>query len=90
MITADGSYESSLLLLDDLWSKGDVPAKVDGDVVVAIPARDLLFFTGSSNPAGVARLRELAAKYVKQASYRLTAALFVYRDGRFTRFDSNQ
>jgi uncharacterized protein YtpQ (UPF0354 family) len=90
MITADGSYESSLLLLDDLWSKGDVPAKVDGDVVVAIPARDLLFFTGSRNPAGVARLHELAAKYVKQASYRLTDTLFVYRDGRFTRFDSNQ
>lgn len=87
MITAGGSYESSLLLLDGLWSKGDVPAKVDGDIVVAIPARDLLFLTGSRNAAGVARLRELAAKYVKQASYSLTDALFVYRGGRFTRFD---
>jgi len=87
MITAGGSYESSLLLFDDLWSKGDVPARVDGDVVVALPARDLLFFTGSRNSAGVARLRELAAKYVKQASYTLTDALFVYRSGRFVRFD---
>jgi len=87
MIVAGGSYEASLLLVDDLWTKGAVPAKVDGDVVVAIPARDLLVFTGSRNRAGVKQLREFAAKMTKDASYSLTDALFVYRDGRFGKFD---
>jgi uncharacterized protein YtpQ (UPF0354 family) len=86
MITAGGDYESSLLLLDEVWSTGQVPAGVAGDVVVAIPARDLLLFTGSRNSAGVARLREIAAKTVKTASHSLTDSLFVYRGGKFTRF----
>jgi len=89
MIVAGGSYEASLLLLDDVWSKGPVPAKVDGDVVVAIPARDLLMVTGSRNRAGVDRLRELATKFASTTPYRLTPVLFVYRNGRFARFDGN-
>jgi uncharacterized protein YtpQ (UPF0354 family) len=89
MVVAGGNYEASLLLLDDVWSKGPVPAKVDGDVVVAIPARDLLMVTGSRNRAGVERLRQLATKLVHDASYRLTPVLFVYRNGRFTRFDGS-
>lgn len=84
MITAGGDYEASLLLFDDLWSDGQLAA--DGDVVVAVPARDLLLFTGSKNKAGIAKLRELASKFAREASYRLTDRLFVYRDGRFQRF----
>jgi len=87
MIVAGGNYEASLLLLDDLWTQGAIPAKVDGDVVVAIPSRDLLLVTGSRNAAGVAQLRALAAQLTKSASYSLTNTLFVYRGGRFTRFD---
>ena len=84
MITAGGDYEASLLLFDEMWSSGRLA--VDGDIVVAIPSRDLLLFTGSSNQAGIARLRELTSKFVREASYRLTDRLFVYRDGRFQRF----
>jgi len=89
MITAGGSYEASLLLMDEIWSQPALRAAVDGDVVVAIPARDLLFFTGSRSPAGIARLREIATKSLKQASYTLTDTLFVRRNGKFSRFDGN-
>jgi uncharacterized protein YtpQ (UPF0354 family) len=84
IITAGGNYEASLLLLDDLWAT--LPTS-DGDIVVAIPARDLLVFTGSHNQKGIAKLRELAAKYSRESAYRLTNALFVYRNGRFVRFE---
>lgn len=85
MITAGGDYEASLLLFDRIWSGGQLV--VDGDIVVAVPARDLLLFTGSKNRAGIAKLREIAAKAASEASYRLTDRLFVYRDGQFRRFE---
>lgn len=85
MITAGGDYEASLLLFEDLWSSGRL--KVDGDTVVAIPSRDVLLYTGSRNRAGVAKLRKLASELSQKASYSLTDRLFVYRKGKFERFD---
>ena len=84
MILAGGDYEASLLLFDDLWTGGKIA--VDADVVVAIPARDILLFTGSKNRAGIARLCELASKAAPELSYRLTDRRFVHRGGRFERF----
>ena len=81
MITAGGDYDASLLLFDDLW-RSDLP-KVDGEIVVAIPSRDLLLFTGSNNSAGIAKLREVASKSAHEAAYRLTGQLFIYRKGKF-------
>jgi uncharacterized protein YtpQ (UPF0354 family) len=83
LISAGGDYESSLLLLDDLWSGGQI--KVDGEIVVAVPAKDALLITGSHNSAGITRLRKFAAD-VAGGPYGLTKALFVYRGGRFTMF----
>ena len=45
MITAGGDYEASLLLFGSMWI--DMQKDVHGDVVVAIPTRDLLIVTGS-------------------------------------------
>ncbi len=84
MLVAGGNYEACLLLLDDLWNGG--PIKVDGEIVVAVPARDLLIATGSNNQKGITRLREIAAEVAAQSPYSLTQELFVYRKGRFVRF----
>lgn len=85
MVVADGNYEASLLLFDSLWTGDRI--KVDGEIVVAIPARDLLLVTGSNNKAGIAELRQIAKQFGYQANYRLTDKLFVYRSGRFVSFD---
>jgi uncharacterized protein YtpQ (UPF0354 family) len=84
-IFVGGDYEASLLLFDNLWSTGRI--KVDGEIVVAVPSRELLMFTGSRNAAGVARLRELATQAVRESSYRLTDTLFVYRHGVFEKLN---
>jgi len=60
LITADGVYDASLLLADALWSSGQI--EVEGDIVVAAPAKGPLLVTGSRNRAGIARLRALAAE----------------------------
>lgn len=86
MVTAGGDYEACLLLLNELWTDGAL--QVDGDIVVAVPSRDLLLVTGTKSPGGIARLRELATKSMKQSSYGLTDTLFVFRNGKFEKFGS--
>jgi len=83
MMTAGGDYGASLLLLDNVWTDGQV--KVKGDIVVAIPARDVVLVTGSQNRTGLKQMREAVAK-LAEGPYRLTTALFVYRKGRFVKF----
>jgi uncharacterized protein YtpQ (UPF0354 family) len=86
LISAGGDYESSLLLFDGLWSGGQI--KVDGEIVVAVPAKDALFVTGSHNHSAIARMHAVAGE-VAQGPYGLTSDLFVYRDGKFVKFDGN-
>lgn len=85
MLTAGGTYEASLLLFDDMWREGKL--KVDGHYVVSVPSRDMLLITGSNNREGIRKVRELAKATAAEASYHLTTDLFIYRDGRFVRFD---
>jgi uncharacterized protein YtpQ (UPF0354 family) len=84
MMTAGQDYVSSLLLLDEIWNADNLA--VDGEIVIAIPTRDVLLFTGSKNKDGVKKLRELAKKAHADGPYSLTDRLFVYRGGKFARF----
>jgi uncharacterized protein YtpQ (UPF0354 family) len=85
MLTADGNYEASLLLFDDIWVSGQI--EVRGELVVAVPARDMLLVTGSEDPGGLELIRSLVAEVMTSSAYRLTDRLFVYRDGRFVRLE---
>jgi len=84
MITAGGDYEASILLLDSVWT--DLQKEVNGDIVVAIPTRDLLIVTGSEDPQGIEKMKQIVQKSSAEGSYRLTTKLFVYRNGKFERF----
>lgn len=84
MLTAGGDYESSLLLIDSVWK--DLQKEVQGDIIVAIPTRDLLIVTGSQNSHGIEKVKQIVQKASAQGSYRLTTKLFVYRDGKFDEF----
>jgi uncharacterized protein YtpQ (UPF0354 family) len=86
LMQAGGDYEASLLLIESIWSSGQI--EVDGEIVVAIPARGILMVTGSGNKAGLKTVRELAAKTSAEAAYRLTPHLFVFRSGRFEVFEA--
>lgn len=81
MLTAGGDYVASLLLFDELW-QGDA-LEATGEIVVAVPSRDIVLFTDSKNELGVKRLRELAERAYSENSYGVTDKLFVFRGGRF-------
>jgi uncharacterized protein YtpQ (UPF0354 family) len=76
MLHADGNYEATLLLATSLLDK--LP-EVRGDLVVAVPARDVFVFTGSENAAGVAALRDLAAQLSAKGGHTLSPSLYVRR-----------
>jgi uncharacterized protein YtpQ (UPF0354 family) len=83
MITAGADYVPSLLLLD-IWDPQQL--QVDGEIVIAVPSRDVLLLTGSNNKKGIKELRKIARDSVRDGTYTLTDKLFVYRNGRFEPF----
>jgi len=76
MITAGGDYEASLLLVDALWSAQ--ASKVEGDLVVAVPTRDVVLFTGSASPGGLEVLRRVV-DWLFGESYSVSEDLYVRR-----------
>jgi uncharacterized protein YtpQ (UPF0354 family) len=77
-------YLSSSLLMDEVW---DFAATlVDGDLVVAAPARDTVIFSGTQNAAGLRALRNQASYVVKNGNHVLSETLFQRVDGRWVPF----
>lgn len=83
MLTADGTFEASLLLLDGIWTKDNFAVK--GDIVVFVPARDVVLVTGSKDRDGLARAREIVRD--NDWTYPVSALAFVRKRGAWTRFD---
>jgi uncharacterized protein YtpQ (UPF0354 family) len=74
VVTAGDSYEAARFLLHKKWEK--IAKEVEGDLIVAIPTRDLVFFTGSADENRVRILFEMAKRVVEREPYSLTDKLF--------------
>lgn len=83
MLGAGGNYEASLILLPSLWMD-DCP--VDGDFVVAIPNRDLIFITGSKNKAGLDTLKRYATDSYASGIYTVSDQLFRWNGSKFEKY----
>ncbi|MBT8089320.1 MAG: DUF1444 family protein [Gammaproteobacteria bacterium] len=59
LVKADGNYEASLILAEDIWTRDNFD--VAGDIVIFVPSRDVLMVTGSKDVEGLAVARELIA-----------------------------
>ncbi len=84
MFLAGGNYESSLLLMKALWTNPKFPVK--GTAVFALPAKDLFLMTGSEDPEGIRKLREVIAE-VSTGDHLISKKLFEYRNGRYEIYD---
>ncbi|WP_203657370.1 DUF1444 family protein [Actinocatenispora rupis] len=52
-LSFDG-LEAALLTSDEVWSS--LEAQVEGEIVVGVPARDVMFVTGSKSQAGLEKI----------------------------------
>lgn len=78
MLTADGCYEASLLLAHGLWRH--LADSVAGAIVVSVPCRDILCYTGQDEPGGVEALAGLTARMVKNGDHPVSAVLLRLTD----------
>jgi uncharacterized protein YtpQ (UPF0354 family) len=85
MLVAGGNYEASIILLTNFLTKENF--SVDGDIVVAIPNRDMLLITGSDNKAGISRIKELATNTYKSGNYRLSNYLYKWNGNIFEKYN---
>ncbi|MBN2211335.1 MAG: DUF1444 family protein [Sedimentisphaerales bacterium] len=85
LLAAGGDYEASLLLSDKLWTKEYFD--VQGDIVVAVPSRDVLLVTGSNDVENLAGIRKSAEEIFNDSGYALTTELFVRRGGKWVLFE---
>ena len=75
----DRNYDTSMVLLLDQWRER---VGIDGDLVVALPARDELLMCPAGDPETAASLAAMAARIVERSAYGLTARLLAWRGGR--------
>lgn len=84
MLTAGGVFESSLLLLERVWDKRQLG--IEGDIVIAVPSRDVLLVADGNSEAALQKLRKQAAQIAGSAAYRLSDRLFVWTGTSFAVF----
>src|SRR5262249_6649927 len=79
------NLEACRLLAATFWN--DVASEMPGEVVAAVPSRDVLLFCSSQEADGLQALQELAAE-VRQAesTHALSEHLFVWQQGRWVVF----
>jgi uncharacterized protein YtpQ (UPF0354 family) len=63
-------------------------ADIKGEVVVAVPTRDVLLVTGSEDTDKLTKMKQIVQEAFSKGSYRLTTRLFVYRNGLFDVFEA--
>lgn len=78
LVTLDGFYEASMLLDSGLWN--DIQSQI-GDILLAMPNRDLVVFLPMTEPDADVILRDIIAEYGSDGPYPLSE--HVYRwDGK--------
>ncbi|TJZ61537.1 DUF1444 family protein [Sphingobacterium olei] len=83
-ILAGGVYEASLILSKTMWNKENF--SVDGNIVIAMPTRDMVYVTGSKNKQEINKLKSLALKDFENENYQVSPFLFRYNGTAFERF----
>ena len=84
MLVAGGNYEVSLILKADIWNKENFPIK--GNIVIAIPNRDMLLISGSDDKKGIKKLKKISSKLFNNGSYQITESLFEWNGEKFILF----
>lgn len=84
MVTAGGTYESSMILLKSFWSNKNFPVK--GDIIITTPNRDVLLVTGSKDKVNLNWIRARAREYYDSGSYQISSSLFRWNGKKFLKF----
>jgi uncharacterized protein YtpQ (UPF0354 family) len=89
MLILDGDLEASLLLVDHLWAQ--LAPQLPGDLIAAVPSRDVLAVSGTGVTGGVALLRRAVERVWADPSTNpkllLTRSLLVRQEDSWQLFE---
>ncbi len=74
MLTLDGQFEASLLTSGVVWNR--LGEQIGGDIVVAVPASDVVVATSANDPGSVARMRDFARQVRARSDHPLSDYLY--------------
>ena len=82
-VTCGGVLEASLLLLDGLWEK--LTSQLPGIPLAVVPARDLLFVTGSKVPGSMQKIAKCARVPVANKALALSQTILARTNGQWAK-----
>lgn len=83
MLIADGNYEASLILFN-IWNHQNFP--VNGDILVTIPSRDLLFITGTLEEKNIEILKDRNIEINYEGNHIISDKIYIYKNDKFEIF----
>lgn len=83
MISAGGNYEASIILLN-IWEKENFD--VEGNIVIAVPARDMLLVTGSKDSKNLHTMYDVVENTISTGNHLVSDKLFEFINGKFETF----
>jgi uncharacterized protein YtpQ (UPF0354 family) len=78
MLTAGADYVASLLLFEDLWA--ELKQQVTGDILAAVPTRDVLLFTDSDSSEGVRQMKTSIDNVMEAGGYHISSTILRLTD----------
>lgn len=83
-LVADGNYEASAILIDELLETLD--ESLQGRLIVFVPARDLFIVTGTDEPGGYEAAQEISTNLYRESAYVISPHAYVIQDGAWVRY----
>lgn len=80
-LIAGGNYEVSLMLMTSIWTKQNF--EVNGEIVIAIPNRDLVFITGSNDNEAIEKLKGKIKESFKTGHHSISISFYKWNGNKF-------
>ncbi len=78
-IVAGGNFEASILLIDAAWESER--RQVEGELIAAVPTRDVILYTGSRNPEALRNMRDAVDQLYSAGTYSISPHLYRRENG---------
>ena len=75
---------SSSLILLDIWNKENFP--VNGEILIGIPARDVVLLTGSNDNENIERLKKKIKEINDCGDHIVSNSVFILKNGKFEKW----
>lgn len=85
MVTFNGAFEASILLIDEFWN--DMEQQLGEEILVLVPARDVLLICGKSNTEFIEWYSEKARETLEKGDHPLSKNCFVWKNHKWELFE---